>query len=66
MTLNHKKYLRNPLQRFVSEWQHVQRGATWKSLGSLMVGSKTLFSWKIKKHSLINPIPNNFIISFLT
>ena len=66
MTLNHKKYLRNPLQRFVSEWQHVQRGATWKSLGSLMVGSKTLSSWKIKKYLLINHVPYDFIISFLT
>lgn len=24
-------YLRDPLSRFVSEWQHVRRGATWKS-----------------------------------
>jgi len=23
-------YIREPLQRFVSEWQHVARGATWK------------------------------------
>lgn len=23
--------LRNPVLRFLSEWRHVQRGATWKS-----------------------------------
>ena len=24
-------FLRHPLTRFLSEWRHVQRGATWKS-----------------------------------
>lgn len=33
---SHRRYfyitlLRNPVLRFLSEWRHVQRGATWKS-----------------------------------
>jgi len=33
--INHRKYfyltyIRDPVQRFISEWKHVQRNATWK------------------------------------
>ena len=25
--------LRDPVERYLSEWKHVQRGATWKAAG---------------------------------
>lgn len=41
-TLNERRYfyitiLRNPVLRFLSEWRHVQRGATWKSSKFMMI-----------------------------
>ena len=24
-------FLRNPVARYISEWKHIQRGATWKN-----------------------------------